>query len=105
MVELHSDLRAELDQLPKPGQLMFVEPKTTRPFRLVGVPPSAMTPEESQPLPVYLPEPIHPGAVHLSYVFQIQLRLTLNRVHASLYLGNKSGMTLSISTPLLAKNL
>jgi hypothetical protein len=72
----NSDLRAELDQLPKPSQLMYSEPKIVLPARLVGA--------DAQ-IPLYHgPDLVSEDILH-SYHFQIQFRLTLNRVHTALY--------------------
>jgi hypothetical protein len=76
-----SDLRAELDQLPKPSQLMFVEPKIIQPKSLPGC-------DIGSTIPLYNGQHLRTQDIHMSYSFQIQLRLTLNRVHASLYSRN-----------------
>lgn len=75
-----SDLRAELDQLPQPSQLMYCEPRIMFPPRLVGVP-------DGRNQIVQLPHdpPLNADDVLDSYTFQVQLRLTLNRTHTALY--------------------
>ncbi|KAF2436317.1 hypothetical protein EJ08DRAFT_234591 [Tothia fuscella] len=79
-LQLESDLRAELDRLPKTGDLMYSESKTRLPLRVVGVPDVhgqfIRLPDESL---------INSTNVMYSYTTQIYLRLALNRVHLSLY--------------------
>ncbi|KIW05632.1 uncharacterized protein PV09_03503 [Verruconis gallopava] len=77
-LQLESDLRAELDQLPKPSQLMYSEPKIVLPLTLVGV-------SQDEEIQLYYEPNLNPQDILQSYHFQIQFRLTLNRVHAALY--------------------
>jgi hypothetical protein len=70
---------------------MFTEPTVRRPARLVGM--GIDTPFET--IPGHLP--IDPSDVMWHYSTQIQLRLTLNRVHTALY--KSSGIAASF--PLL----
>jgi hypothetical protein len=82
LIALVSDLRAELDQLPKPSQLMYSEPKIVLPPSLVGV---------DKVIQLYHGPNLDSEEILHSYHFQIQFRLTLNRVHAALY-STKSRM-------------
>jgi hypothetical protein len=63
---------------------MFTEPTVRRPARLVGM--GIGTPFETIPGQA----PLDPEDVMWHYSTQIQLRLTLNRVHSALY--KSSGM-------------
>ena len=81
-----SDLRAELDQLPQPSQLMYSEPRIIFPPHLVGV---------DKHVHLYYDPPLDTNAIIHSYHFQIHLRLTLNRTHTALY-STQSRMYLSL---------
>jgi hypothetical protein len=84
-----SDLRAELDRLPRVAELIMSELRTMLPARVIGVP---NTPDGYIKLPFsgdYLPI----GDVMWHYTTQVALRRTLNRVHTSLYGPKNSGKT------------
>jgi hypothetical protein len=81
---VRSDLRAELDRLPKPGDLMYSESRTMMPGRVAGAPANV----------VVLPQSgiqIDTVEIMYNYTTQIYLRLTLNRVHTSLYAPASTG--------------
>ena len=71
-----SDLRAELDHLPQPSQLMYSEPRIIFPPQPVGV---------GKTIELYYGPPLVVDDIIHSYHFQIHLRLTLNRTHTALY--------------------
>lgn len=75
------DLRAELESLPKPaGALMYNEPTVRKPDRLIGTHDGGAPFETTPGRPA-----IDPNDVLWHYITQINLRLTLNRVHSALY--------------------
>lgn len=79
--DISRDLRAELESLPKPpGALMYNEPTVRKPDRLIGTHDGG-APFETTPGR----QAIDPTDVLWHYITQIDLRLTLNRVHSALY--------------------
>ncbi|TLD18344.1 hypothetical protein E2P81_ATG12139 [Venturia nashicola] len=80
-LQLDSDLRAELETLPKPaGALMYNDPTVRKPDRLIGTHDGGAPFETAPGRPA-----IDPNDVLWHYITQINLRLTLNRVHSALY--------------------
>jgi hypothetical protein len=84
-----SDLRAELDRLPKPGELMYSGERTMLPARVIGV-----DDPEGEVRLMGSNERLPIGDVMWHYVTQVALRRTLNRVHTSLYGPKNSGINL-----------
>ncbi|QDS71865.1 hypothetical protein FKW77_010054 [Venturia effusa] len=85
-LQLESDLRAELEALPKPpGALMYNEPTVRKPDRLIGTHDGGAPFETTPGRPA-----IDPNEVLWHYITQINLRLTLNRVHSALYKSQDS---------------
>jgi hypothetical protein len=71
-----SDLRAELDQLPQPTQLMYSEVKIILPPKLIGA---------GETIQLYYEPSLNVEDILHSYHYQIMFRLTLNRAHTALY--------------------
>lgn len=90
LIAFKSDIRAELDHLPRPSELMFVEPNIVKPDGLPGCP-------EKTDIELYESPPLSGLSIHISYTFQIELRLVLNRVHAALYSFKKGTFNRSSS--------